>query len=319
MLDFPSLQCLIRESNRLGKLKDTVGLSGFSGASLLGMLQRFADHQGHHGDYLEIGVFQGLSLISTAVCLQGIAYGVDNFSQHDRDSTNRSIVERGIAQNNTKNVTLIDADYEEAFATLGSRLGNRKIALYFVDGPHDYRSQLYCLLAARPFLSEGAIIVVDDSNYRHVRLANSDFLALNPEYALLFEAYSECHPDNMTPDQIRSARAGWWNGVNVIVHDPTSRLERTCPPTLKSRRMFENDHLTQSGKLGVLAPELTTLLSAISAGKIRVAARQLGKVIVTARRIPEDLRGDFVAVNTWSRDLPSARFNPSLGDRSGAL
>lgn len=315
MNPFSDVEALISESETSGLVMENVGLSGFSGTSLLGTLQRLGRRQAVHGDYLEVGVFQGLSLLSTASCTPARVFGIDNFSQLDSGSKNRSIIEDRIAMNGLQNVCLIDADFEEAFEGLGALLGKRQVSLYFVDGPHDYRSQLYCLEIVRPFLSPGAVIVVDDSNYRHVRQANHDFLVFNPEYALLFEAYTESHPDNMAPDKREMARRGWWNGVNIIVHDHDNALERVYPPVPNSRKMFENEHFIQSARLGMIAPELTMLVSAMSACNLRKTARQFAKLLVNARRVPEGMRGDYVAVNTWSKNLPRSRFNPTLGIR----
>ena len=100
---------------------------------------------------------------------------------------------------------LIERDYEDALEALGNHIGDTKIGLYFVDGPHDYRSQLMCLLLATPFLSESAVIVVDDCNYPWVRLANRDFLISNPSFKLIFEAYTECHPGNMPEEKVTLA------------------------------------------------------------------------------------------------------------------
>ena len=182
---------------------------------MVGALQRVAQYQEqlNQGAYLEVGVFQGLTLLSVAgVLSKSRAFGVDTFAQFDEDGRNRRLINERIDLNQLKNVSMIEHDYEDALEALTEHIGDTKIGLYFVDGPHDYRSQLMCLLLATPFLSESAVIVVDDCNYPWVRLANRDFLISNPSFKLIFEAYMECHPGNMSEQKVALARKGWWNG-----------------------------------------------------------------------------------------------------------
>ena len=242
---FTKLGQLISESEK-GVLKQIDGLTGYSGEMLVGALQRIAQYQEHlnQGAYLEVGVFQGLTLLSVAGALsKSRAFGVDNFAQFDEDGRNRRLINERINLNRLRNVLLIECDYEDALEALGNHIGDTKIGLYFVDGPHDYRSQLMCLLLATPFLSESAVIVVDDCNYPWVRLANRDFLIGNPSFKLIFEAYTECHPGNMPEEKVTLARKGWWNGVNLIAYDPAGILESMYPPTSRSRQLYENEHL----------------------------------------------------------------------------
>lgn len=255
---FQLMQNLILESEQTGLLMSPKGLSGFSGDMLVGMLQRLAKYQEsiNGGDYLEIGVFQGLTLLSTASAASGIAaYGIDNFAQYDTDGKNRAILSARIRENGITNAYLIDQDYEDALENLDAHIGNRKIGLLFVDGPHDYRSQLTCLQLARKHLGESAVIVVDDCNYRHVRQANRDFLLWNPNFKLVCEAYTECHPMNMSQTQESSARQGWWNGVNILARDPDDLLEPMLPSTYRPRTLYENENTTHAANMRPLRPK----------------------------------------------------------------
>ena len=66
---------------------------------------------------------------------------------------------------------MINCDYEKAFEILKK---TNKIALLFVDGPHDYRAQYVILEKFKALLSKNACIIIDD-NYNHVKLATLDF------------------------------------------------------------------------------------------------------------------------------------------------
>lgn len=275
-------------------------LTGFSGAKLIAMLQnlasRFCDEE---NGYLEIGVYQGLSLLSVAMACPGTrAFGIDNFAFFDRDGKNLEIVNERMQNLGIGNAAIINEDYEDALEDLDRRTGNRKIGLCFIDGPHDYRSQLMCLLLVRQYLAGDAVIVVDDSNYRHVRQANSDFLKTNPGFRLVFEAYTRAHPSNLSPVEKEEAMMGWWNGVNVIVKDIEGKFSPMYPPTLRDRTLFENDHFIHTVKL----PEVIKKYAPLVAGLAGLAGK----------RFKKDLVGKYRSLNTYSDGLKKTNYNPSF-------
>ncbi len=313
---FRTIKNLIDDAQQNGRSFRSDILGGFSGDALIGALQRMSKYQEDRngGSYLEIGVFQGLTLLSVAAVLKKTsAMGIDNFAYLDPGNKNFNIIEERARALSLKNYRLFNADYEDALENLRSQIGDEKIGTYFVDGPHDYRSQLVCLQLAKPFLADYSIIVVDDSNYRHVRLANRDFLLANPEFKLLYESYTPCHPVNMSAAIESAARKGWWNGVNIIVHDPAGLLERMLPDTLRDRHLFENEHVTQCLKYGFVAPELLFCVqSALSLRPIR-AARQFAKLLKKLWNANPDLVGYYQSTNTFSDKLPKVHFNRSVG------
>jgi hypothetical protein len=164
----------------------------------------------------------------------------------------------------------------------------------------------------KPHLAEYAVIVVDDSNYLHVRQANRDFLTLNPDYKLAFEAYTPCHPRNMNADQLQEARSGWWNGVNIIVHDPLDRLERSLPPVDASRRIFFNDHLVQSSASAANSNRAVEIVAQLLRGRLDQAAVAFAKLVRERGTVPAGLKGRFPHVNTFSEGLPKTKFNSRL-------
>jgi predicted O-methyltransferase YrrM len=305
----------IRETERLGShaCMDIAGLTGYSGNQLIGALQRFCGL--HRSDpsacYLEIGVYQGLTLLSVAKSVPEMAcFGIDNFAFFDPDKENLAIIESRRSALDADNAILINKDYEDALEALDGHLEGRKIAVLFVDGPHDYRSQLMCLQLALPYLHQQAVIVVDDSNYRHVRQANRDFLATHREYALLFEAYTRCHPANMPPAEQETARAGWWNGVNVLVRDPLHALGRNFPPTERSRTLFENEHVLHASPVASFFPKGDRLLFALDRFSLYDLAKQLVATKLRMRKSSAVRRQLYPAMNTYSDHLPSSRHHP---------
>lgn len=301
----------IREAEKNGLLKANVSLTGFSGEKLIGALQRLAQVTvSEENCYLEVGVFQGLTLLSVASVLQdkGVAYGIDNFAFFDPEQKNLEIIEQRRKSLQLNNAILINKDYEDALQQLDQHLNGKKVGLYFVDGPHDYRSQLVCLLLIKPFLAERAVIVVDDCNYNFVRQANADFLQSHPGFKLFFEAYTECHPKNMAPQQEKAARKGWWNGVNILVKDPEDQLQHMIPKTRRSRHLFEQDaHLqstrfTDSSRLG------NRFANSIADKNWKDIAKCNWLFIKRYWRN----NGLFPTLNTYSEGLVNTRFNPAL-------
>lgn len=158
------------------------------------------------------------------------------------------------------------------------------------------------LLLALKWLAPSAAIVIDDCNYAHVRQANCDFLHTHPNFKLAFEAYTPSHPINMTKEGEADARKGWWNGINIIVHDPEDRIERIFPPTNPDREQYLQEHVVHSlrgarlGTHAVMAAQAiyTPLqIPAASARLVREIWRQHGK-----------MRTRFNTANTDSESLP---------------
>jgi len=311
---FQTICRLIKAADDGGLLTQPRDLSGLSGEKLIGLIQRLAAYEAdlNRGCYLEVGVFQGLSLISAASVLVGVeAFGVDNFSQYDKHGRNFQLVQERMRVNAVSNATVINMDYEDALEGLSGILEGRKIGTFFVDGPHDYRSQLVCLQLVRAHLSDTAVIVVDDCNYRHVRLANRDFLMANAEFKLIFESYTKCHPENMRQDELNGARRGWWNGVNVIVRDLENELDAIYPPTLRDRSLHQNEHLVHAAKYAALAPDAVALLSAIRSFKLVASMKSVLKMLWNSRHSKRQLVGKYLSANTFSEGLPDNHFNPS--------
>lgn len=292
---------------------DSDVLTGFSGTKLVGALQNLA--KSFESDptacYVEVGVFQGLTLLSVATAAPSLpCYGIDNFAFFDPESQNLGIVEHRRRRLGATNAHLINMDYEDALEELEQHLDGRSIGVYFIDGPHDYRSQLMCLQLALPYLHPNCAIVIDDSNYRHVRQANRDFLVTHPEFRLLFEAYTRCHPGNMDPSEEASARAGWWNGVNIIVRDPMHDLVDIVPPTHRSRHLYEQEHITQTASVAEHADLGIAIVSAIDECSTRRFLRSLAGSARDLRRTRQNRVDRFASMNTFSEELPGARLNP---------
>jgi hypothetical protein len=288
-------------------------LSGFSGRKIICLLQHIAVQLKNNDCYLEVGVFQGLTLLSVAKVIHlNLAFGIDNFRQFDPDGKNFNIVNDRIKKLNINNARIINEDYEDALHSLDQKLSGKNIGLYFIDGPHDYRSQLMCLMLAKPYLSQEAVIVVDDSNYQHVRQANHDFLKTNPEFKLIFEAYSIAHPHNLNRKIEAVPLNNWWNGVNVMVKDSYNQLIPMYPPIERDRILFENDHLLHSSKYPEALPSAANLTNVIKPFRLLKLIYRIFQLHKTIHKLPSRFIGKYERLNTFSENLESIRINPSL-------
>jgi hypothetical protein len=306
----------IRETERDGHLTDrrSEGLSGLSGARTVGLLQRLAKLYEDVPDacYLEIGVFQGLTLVSTALEAPGLAcFGIDNFATLDPGGENRAIVDNRITRFGAGNARLINSDFEAALESLADHIGDRQVGVYLVDGPHDYRSQLICLTLAQPFLHKNAVIIVDDANYPDVRWSTRDFLLAFPEYRLAFDSYSTDHPANLEAAEKAAFEETWLNGIHVLVRDPENELAPMMPPTAdKERALYLNEWLAHRLRLAELAPEALALADAVVSGNSTAeqAAREDIATAYANNRPEFDQRHQDR--NVYSSALPQSRFNP---------
>jgi predicted O-methyltransferase YrrM len=241
--ELPGIFHAVAEAPDDGTIAGSDGVEGFSGARLLALLRTLAAHiVDEHDLYVEIGVYRGLTLSNVAAVANGPCVGIDDFSLFNPSGDNRRRVEQVLSDRGLDNVTLLDSDAEVALEGFTDRFPGRRIGLLFVDGGHDHRSQLIALLLARGHLAPGAVIVIDDTNYRHVRQATEDFLRTFPEFALVAEASTPSHPANRDAEGEAEVRRGWWNGVQVLAHDPDRTIARTpLPPADQHRFRLSHD------------------------------------------------------------------------------
>lgn len=318
-MNHESRMALIKEASSFGISSRLLGLSGYSGEKVIGFLQRIAKEMDVDNEcYLEVGVFQGMSLISVAgVRSDLLCVGVDNFSQFDPDGKNKELVLERMALNNIENIRLVEKDFEDALQGLDEHISGKMIGLFFVDGPHDYRSQLMCLEMVKPYLSANALIVVDDSNYSHVRQANADFLRINPEFKLVFQAYTFGHPMNHG-NVMDEFRMGWWNGINVIVKDQENKLEVMYPFTEADKTLFYNDHIVHSEKYSYLAPEAVNLIGRLLDYKFISAFAVIMRAYKKMRRAKIKIQGykkTYRHMNVNTDDIYGEYFNPGEKNR----
>lgn len=153
--------------------------------------------------YLEVGTFQGGSLIAALMKNNASAIGVDSFGEFQEtnslERTVNNLVEFGVAPR----VKMMNMGYKEFFAQVDPQIN---IGVYYYDGAHDYETQLAGMDAAWPFLKPGAIVIVDDLTYIEVTRAVNQFISNHIEnLKIKFVILPDQNTDNI-----------WWNGVCVL-------------------------------------------------------------------------------------------------------
>jgi len=153
--------------------------------------------------YVEVGTFQGGSLISALQGNNARAIGVDDFSEfqgtNNFEQTRANLEKFGVADR----VDLRNLNFQDFFASLPADF---KIQVYYYDGAHGYEAQLAGMEAAWNFLAPDAIIIVDDYLYSDVHLSVNQFIANHNreiKSMLIIDSVNDCDPI-------------WWNGVVVL-------------------------------------------------------------------------------------------------------
>ena len=209
------------------------GIGGLSGQKFRSLVCELVSKIGNNV-YLEIGIFQGKTILTSAAENPNIKHiGIDNFSQFDKDGKNYTKIKSKIKDMKLSNIEILEMDFKEFFSKQAITK-EKNVGVLFYDAIHDYRSQLMALYNSLNFLVDGGIILVDDTNYAHVRYATYDFISAFPEFKLIYENYTNKHPKDMTPEEYKSAIDGWWNGVHIILHDPDNKV-KGIKPTYESK------------------------------------------------------------------------------------
>ena len=150
--------------------------------------------------YMEVGCYQGGSLIGTLLDNNVKAVAVESFIWWPEKNT-PAILEENLTKFGVRDrVTVHAMDYHEYF----KKSGQPKIGLYYYDGDHVEEATLAGLEAAWPFISpDNGMIVLDDTFYQCVNWGINRFIgnhAHEVQIVCAVSPYHDYHPD-------------WWNGT----------------------------------------------------------------------------------------------------------
>jgi predicted O-methyltransferase YrrM len=172
---------------------------GLACANNLALLNAAASCLERGESYVEVGSYRGTSVIAAQLGNEGEFVAIDDFSMGDgsREQLERNLDRFG------GTATILEGD---AFDVLRSgALQERRIGVYYYDGPHGYEEQLEGLRLAEPYLTDGALVIVDDTDWERVDRAVRDYVAAQPRAKELFRVEGK---DRGRPE--------WWEGMVVL-------------------------------------------------------------------------------------------------------
>ncbi|MGH7320406.1 MAG: class I SAM-dependent methyltransferase [Candidatus Rokuibacteriota bacterium] len=175
-------------------------IGGLARENNLALLNLAGSLLGEGESYVEVGSFKGLSLIAAMLGNEGDFVGIDDFSMGEGS---RQRLEANLRRYRLSDYTILEGD---AFQLLpGGALRGRRVGVYYYDAAHDYESQLAGLRLVEPYLADGALLIVDDTDWERVARAMTDYRAGQPRAELLVELAGK---DRGQP--------WWWEGVQVL-------------------------------------------------------------------------------------------------------
>ncbi|MGE5273855.1 MAG: class I SAM-dependent methyltransferase [Verrucomicrobiota bacterium] len=193
---------------RFGDVID--GIPNLATENVLALLNLAASLLGPGESYVEVGSYYGASLIGAMRGNTGDFVAVDRFSfdvpevrGRPLPRANRAGLEESLARFDADSATILEGDAFELVE--GGALGDRRVGVYYWDGPHDYDGQLRGMRAVEPWLADGAVIVVDDYDWGAVARATHDYVAADPQNELLVEIGGEA-----------AEQVWWWDGIAVV-------------------------------------------------------------------------------------------------------
>jgi len=196
--DFPASEHPI--DRRFAPIVDEV--ENLAAENVLALLNLAAACLGPDEAYVEVGVFHGASLIAAMRGNEDKRFvGIDRFGFRDASLEK---VERNLERFGLPRPELLVGNAFELVPN--GALGSTRIGLWYYDAAHDYESQLQGLRIAEPWLAPGALLIVDDTDWRDVERAMDDYLAEQPRAGriLTIEGKERGFPQ-------------WWEGMQVLV------------------------------------------------------------------------------------------------------
>jgi protein O-GlcNAc transferase len=187
----------LKDTSRFAEiLEDVPGLAKPNNLALLNVAARCLDAD---ESYVEVGTYHGTSLVSAHLGNDGDFVALDNWSLGDGS---REQLEANLARYGLQ-ATLLEGD---AFETLRSgALEGRTVGVYYYDNGHEYEQQLDGMRLIEPHLADGALVIVDDTDWDKVERAVADYLAGQPHATEIWRADGK---DRGHPE--------WWEGMRVL-------------------------------------------------------------------------------------------------------
>jgi predicted O-methyltransferase YrrM len=160
--------------------------------------------------YLEIGTFQGKSLVSAMLDNPPKkVFACDNFSEFTESNSYKRLMNNLSKYGFKEQVVFYNDDFKK---TLNKKNINIPVGLYFFDGPHDKDNQYQGIKLGEPLLADQALVLVDDW-----RLAeDSGSFAKEGTMQAIQESSHSWELLYDLPARYNGDRGLWWNGLAVF-------------------------------------------------------------------------------------------------------
>lgn len=203
------LDDLLRETNDFAGARSLVDVPGMSSPRVCRLLNLLVSRMDHGEHYLEIGTWQGRTLLSAAMHNRDrLCVACDKFRVFGRYTGFGFRARRALGRNlrryaaDRAAIHFYDMPSSRFFAR---RRFDGTVGVFFYDGDHTYRGTRDSIAAGARWLSDRAALIVDDWNVPRIRQATFDGLQDASIRILWHRALDGDHTENT-----------WWNGLGVF-------------------------------------------------------------------------------------------------------
>lgn len=200
---------LLTETNDFAGARHLVAVPGMSSPRVCQFLNRLVASMDPGEHYLEIGSWQGLTLLSAAHGNSGrLCVACDKFRLFGRYTgfgfrARRAFL--GNLERYAKGRAAIQFHEMPSSRFFRERRVDGPIGVYFYDGDHSYRGTRQSIAAGARWLSPRAVVLVDDWNVKRIRAATLDGFRDAAVRILWSRELEGDHTDTT-----------WWNGLGVF-------------------------------------------------------------------------------------------------------
>jgi Methyltransferase domain len=180
-------------------------VDGYTSAKVRMLLHRLLDHLPADETYLEIGCWQGATLVSALLDHPDArAVACDNWSEFKHVDAKRVFFEN-LAKYDSR-LPKIKVFEQDCF-TLGPRELPGSIGVYFYDGNHSFESQRRAITQFIPFLAKKSIVIIDDWNHGPAKDGSQ-------------KGWEEVKPSKLEfyelPANFNGDTENYWNGIGAF-------------------------------------------------------------------------------------------------------
>ena len=187
------------------------GVTNLATENTLALLNLAASLLAPDESYVEIGVYHGASLIASMLGNEDKHFvGIDSFGFRDASLEG---VEANLERFGLPRPEIVVGDAFELVPA--GVVPERSVGVWYYDAAHDFDSQVLGLRIAEPLLVDGALMIVDDTDWTDVERAMDAYLAEQPRASRI-----------LTIDGKTRGQPQWWEGMQVLVWaDQTGQAE----------------------------------------------------------------------------------------------